>query len=152
MSEQNKMSGYDSEPVVYCAKCYSLRIKHEDSIDADCCMDCGCSDIKESSIETWEKMYEMRYGKKFTRKSNDVKNHPVFKMSLRELRHRLCKLPVWKLFVNKLYPEFPRGLNKTDSALLLFDKLLKDCRVDEFRMLLIKYYRKEIWQHTDVPQ
>ena len=77
MPDQNKMSDYDSEPVVYCAKCYSLRIKHEDIIDADCCMDCGCSDIRETDINNWEKMYERRYGKKFTKKGENIKNHPL---------------------------------------------------------------------------
>ena len=65
MSVEEKNQEYDSEPVKYCARCFSLKIKYEESIDAECCGDCGSSDILESSIEEWEKKYERKYGKKF---------------------------------------------------------------------------------------
>lgn len=146
MPERNTSNDYDSEPVVYCAKCYSLNIKHEDSIDTDCCMDCGCSDMKEADIEYWEKLYKERYGRRFAVKSTDLRNHPVFKMSVYELRQRFCQLPVWRQLARMLYPDFPVYFSRTDSAFMLFDKLLKDGRIDDFRKLLIRYYKKEICQ------
>lgn len=56
--QENKNINYDDEPVEYCSRCYSLKIVHEDSIDADCCMECGSTDISSASIDTWEKLYE----------------------------------------------------------------------------------------------
>ncbi len=31
MSEARGLNDYDSEPVTYCARCYSLKVKHEDA-------------------------------------------------------------------------------------------------------------------------
>lgn len=55
---------YNSIPVVYCKQCLSLRIRTlEDSMDY--CDDCGSTDIEDTDIETWEKMYQSRYGKPY---------------------------------------------------------------------------------------
>ena len=29
------------------------------------CGECGCTEVKETDIDTWDKMYEKKYGKKF---------------------------------------------------------------------------------------
>ena len=132
---------YDSEPVTYCAKCYSLKIRHEDAIDADCCAECGCSDTLSTSISTWEKLYEGRYGKKYVEKSNDITNSPMFQLSIGKLKMKVYDCPKWHEVIRTLYPRFPRGLSKADSIILLFDRLSKDNRINDLRKLLLKYYK-----------
>lgn len=57
---------YDEEPVFYCKKCLSLRIRHVTSIEnSDYCDDCGSTDIAQIDIGTWEKKYQHRYGYNF---------------------------------------------------------------------------------------
>lgn len=55
---------YNDEPVHYCANCLSLRVIADDDI-GDYCMDCGCAEIEQASIEDWEKKYYIKYGEKF---------------------------------------------------------------------------------------
>ena len=60
---------YNAIPVFYCKHCLSLNIKTVDeSIDTeylDFCADCGSTEIGQTDIHTWEKMYEQKYGKNF---------------------------------------------------------------------------------------
>lgn len=60
---------YNAIPVFYCKHCLSLNIKTVDeSIDTeylDFCANCGSTEIGQTDIHTWEKMYEQKYGKKF---------------------------------------------------------------------------------------
>lgn len=63
MSDMIDNSNYNDEPVFYCSRCLSLKVKCEDGLDY--CDDCGCGDIGESSFEDWERMYVKRYGRKF---------------------------------------------------------------------------------------
>ena len=60
---------YNAIPVFYCKHCLSLNIKTVDeSIDTeylDFCVDCGSTEIGQTDIHTWEKMYEQKCGKKF---------------------------------------------------------------------------------------
>lgn len=60
---------YNAIPVFYCKHCLSLNIKTVDeSIDTeylDFCAECGSTEIGQTDIHTWEKMYEQKYGKKF---------------------------------------------------------------------------------------
>lgn len=72
MGENNREEGnveYDAVPIKYCKHCLSLRILAVDSsIDADYldfCDDCGSTEIEETDIHTWEKMYEQKYGRNF---------------------------------------------------------------------------------------
>ena len=85
MNYQVKSDDYDSEPVKYCARCYSLKIKYEDALDSECCAECGSTDIQEAPIEEWEKKYERRYNRKFIQKTEDPKNtylaHPDFSVA-----------------------------------------------------------------------
>ena len=69
MSDKNNIEDYNTEPVTYCARCYSLKIKHEDALDADYCGECGSTDTAEASIEEWERLFERRYGHKYAEKS-----------------------------------------------------------------------------------
>lgn len=56
---------YNKIPVFFCKKCLSLNIKVMGE-DFDFCEDCGSTDIDQTDIYTWEKMYEQKYGKKFS--------------------------------------------------------------------------------------
>ena len=136
MSGRNSKEEYDSEPVVYCAKCYSLKIKHEDAIDADCCMECGCSDVLTATINEWEWMYARRYGHKFVEKKDNVRESRFFRMSINQLKTYVYNSPSREYIIKWLYPGFPRGLTNEESVILLFDKLIKDKRLDELRLLL----------------
>ena len=141
MSNLEKISDYDSEPVVYCSKCYSLKIKYEEAIDVDCCMDCGCSDISTTTIDEWEKLYERRYGHKFVERNNKNKNSYIYKLSIDELKSYVYKSLSWKNIVKELYPAFPEGMSKSDTVILLFDKLIKDNRLNDLRQVLTKYFK-----------
>jgi hypothetical protein len=132
---------YDLEPVKYCAKCYSLKIRYEEAVDSECCMDCGCSDTLTTSIDNWEKLYEGRYGHKYVVKSNNPKNSPLFKLPLSKLKIKLYDCPEWFTIIRKLYPDFPRGLGKVDSIILLFDKIYRDNKLDDLRLLMLDYYK-----------
>ena len=60
---------YNAIPVFYCKHCLSLNIKTVDeSIDTeylDFCANCCSTEIGQTDIHTWEKMYEQKYGKNF---------------------------------------------------------------------------------------
>lgn len=60
---------YDSIPVCYCKHCLSLNIKSVDeSIDTDYldfCDDCGSTEIENTDIHSWERLYEQKYGRNF---------------------------------------------------------------------------------------
>lgn len=138
MPTQEPLKDYDAEPVVYCARCYSLKIKYEEAIDTDCCMECGCSDIRSTTIDQWESLYENRYKHKYVVKSKDPKKDPIYRMPLDKLKIMVFEDPSWRNIIRKLYPGFPVGFSKSDSIILLFDKLIKDGRLDELKMILIK--------------
>ena len=141
MSEQDKINDYDSEPMAFCAKCFSPKIKHEAVIDMDYCGDCGCSSIREASVYEWESLYEKKYGHKYVVKGNDPKKNPVFKLPLNKLMNKLSNLDNWRSIILSLYPRFPGGFGKADSIVLLFDKLTKDNRLDDLRMKMMEYIK-----------
>lgn len=138
MRSNEPYDDYDSEPVRYCTKCYSLRIKYEESVDSDYCLDCGCSDTKETSIEEWEKLYEKKYGHKYTEKSNDPKKSPIFKLPLNKLMSKVANCIKWESIIRSIFSRFPRGLSKADSIVLFFDMLVKHNKLDDLRTLLYK--------------
>lgn len=143
MSKQDKIREYDSEPVTYCSRCYSLSIVHEDAIDADCCKECGCSDLKTSSVEEWEKLFEGRYGHKFVEASHNLRKSPVFMMSIDRLKKMVYNDSSWKELCKILYPAFPDGISRADSVVLLFAKLIQDNRLDDLRVELINQNYKK---------
>jgi hypothetical protein len=143
MSDQEKLKEYDLEPVVFCTRCYSLRIVYEPAIDADCCGDCGCSDTAETTIENWEKLYEKRYGHKYVTRNSDPQKTMVYNMSIEELKENFYDQPSWKDIIISLYPTFPGGIGKLDSIILFFDKLIKDGRLDELRQILVKKLKEK---------
>lgn len=69
MSKLPKGFDYDSIPVYYCKQCLSLKIKGVPSIPGmDYCDECNSTNIEQTSIEEWEKLYQQRYGYKFLEK------------------------------------------------------------------------------------
>ena len=101
MSKQSKLNDYDSEPVNYCTKCYSLGIKYEESIGMDCCSQCGCTDFKTTSFFEWEKLYMNRYGHKYVEKTNDVRMSPIFQLSPDKLKARYSMIPIGERFAQQ---------------------------------------------------
>lgn len=128
---------YDEDPVIYCKRCFSLKIKYEESIDSDCCAECGCSDVAEAPIEEWEKKYIKRYGHPYVLKGKDPKKTYLYKMSISELKEEFFKRTEWVDIIKTMYPRFPLAYGKVDSTILFFDRVLKDKRLDELKLLLL---------------
>lgn len=139
MSDEN--INYDEEPVVYCTKCYSLKIKYEETIDSDCCMDCGSTETAETSIHQWEELYKQRYGHKYIEKGNP-RNSLYFTMPLKKLRDLVYHCKLLPFIIKRFYPEMPKGLTKTEAINVLFNKLNKENQLDDLRYLLYNYYKK----------
>lgn len=54
---------YNDDPVFFCKSCLSLKIKTVAiGSDLDYCDECGSTDIEQTHIEDWSKMYRERYG------------------------------------------------------------------------------------------
>ena len=138
MDNGRKNKDYDSEPVKFCSKCYSLKVTYEDALGLECCADCGSSEISEASLEEWEKKYVQRYGHKLVVKNEDPRKTYIFKLSIHDLKTRVYKSQHWREIIQGLYPHFPGGFGREDSIILLFDKLYKDDRMDDLRLLLLK--------------
>ncbi len=142
MPEKDTNKNYDDEPVEYCKRCYSLKIRHEDITDTDCCMDCGSTEVAVTDIATWERLYEGRYGHKFVQKSADPRASIYFKMSIGRLKSEVFHTKPLQELIHDLYPHFPQGLGRSDSVILLFDRLITDNRLDDLRLLLYKENKK----------
>jgi len=54
---------YNKEPVYYCKKCLSLKVRAV--ADMSYCDDCGSTEIDEINIREWEKLYEKKVGVNF---------------------------------------------------------------------------------------
>lgn len=148
MYTPNATVEYDSEPVLYCANCYSLRIQHEDAVDSDFCRDCGCSEIKETSIENWERLYEIRYGHSYIHKNSDPTKSPIFRLSISELKEKVSSSSKWKEIIKSIYPHFPKGYGRIDALLLFFDKIIKDNKINDLRLLLYKKLGSKVLSHN----
>lgn len=134
--EARTLKDYDSEPVEYCARCFSLKIRHEDAIDSDCCMECGSTETATTDIGTWERMYEARYGHKYIRKTRDFRDSLYFRMTVSKLKMVLYESSILDKIIYRLYPKFPKGLSREEKVILLFDRLSQDNRIDDLRYQL----------------
>ena len=57
---------YNQEPVFFCKSCHSLKIKTVAiGSDLDYCDDCGSTDIDQTDINEWERVFEERFGFKY---------------------------------------------------------------------------------------
>ena len=64
-----KEKSYDDEPVWYCKRCLSLKIKKMPHvIGQDYCSDCGATDLASADIEEWKELYKKKYGQDFVQK------------------------------------------------------------------------------------
>lgn len=136
MPDNKKLKDYDDEPVQYCTRCYSLKIRHEEQTDTDFCMNCGCTETATATIDKWEKMFEERYGRKYVEKAYNPRGSVYFAMNIQELKKTAYKNKHLPYILRKLYPGFPKGYSKSDSILMLFDRLSKDNRIDDLRYVL----------------
>jgi len=59
---EDKRKEYNKEPVYYCARCLSLRILGVEGMEGlDYCDECNSTEIKETTIDEWNKMYENKH-------------------------------------------------------------------------------------------
>lgn len=62
-TEKSPKEEYNSIPVHFCTECLSLKVMRVAGMEGACyCDDCGCTDIKEASIEEWETLYKEKHG------------------------------------------------------------------------------------------
>lgn len=54
----------NDDKVYYCRDCLSLAVIGTE-LGIDCCQECGSTDIGETDFDSWEKMYNNRYGRNF---------------------------------------------------------------------------------------
>ena len=141
MPEGIHVEDYDSEPVRYCARCYSLKVKYDEEIDSEYCAECGSSDILEAPFEVWEKKYEKRYGHKYAVKNEDPKKTFIFNLPLEKIKTKVYKSEKWKDIIKAIYPKFPGGLSKADSVILFFDAIAKENKLNDLKFLLLKMFK-----------
>ena len=141
MGNQERQDDYNAEPVKFCAKCYSLKVKYEEATDSDYCDDCGCTDILEAPFEVWEYKYENRYKHKFAEKNEDPKKSFIFSLSVEKLKQKVYDSPNWREIIKSLFPKFPGGYSKADSIILFFDTVIKQNRIEELKLLLFKLFK-----------
>jgi hypothetical protein len=62
-TEKSPKEEYNNIPVHYCKECLSLKVMRVGGMEEACyCDDCGCTDIKQTSIEEWEQLYRKKHG------------------------------------------------------------------------------------------
>ena len=67
--ENESKQEYNNEPVFYCTKCLSLRIRHIIHMnESEYCDTCGSTDISQTDIDTWNKLYKEKYGHEYLNK------------------------------------------------------------------------------------
>lgn len=132
----------EEEPITYCARCYSIKIKYEDSVGVDCCGDCGCTDFRTIGFDEWENMYVRRYGHKYLEVEGNIKQSPIFLLTIPQLKAKVYGSPNWREICKAMYPSFPEGISKADSVVLLFAKLCQDGKMDDLRIELINQNKK----------
>lgn len=141
MPDAVQVNDYDSEPVRYCARCYSLKVKYDEEMESEYCDDCGSSDILELPFEAWEKKYEQRYGHKFAVKTEDPKKTFIFNLSVEDLKKKVCNSDKWKEIIKSMYPSFPGGLTKAEAIILFFHTIIKENKLTDLKFLLLKLFK-----------
>ena len=141
MPDAVQVNDYDSEPVRYCARCYSLKVKYDEEMESEYCDECGSSDILELPFEAWEKKYEQRYGHKFAVKTEDPKKTFIFNLSVEDLKKKVCNSDKWKEIIKSMYPSFPGGLTKAEAIILFFHTIIKENKLTDLKFLLLKLFK-----------
>lgn len=63
LKQLQRNSDYNKEPVYYCTKCLSLRIRDVEGMDdATYCDKCCATDVAQCTIEEWDSLYKAKYG------------------------------------------------------------------------------------------
>jgi hypothetical protein len=63
---KKRPKSYDDDPVYYCTRCLSLKIKPIPDIKGEnYCCDCGTTLVSKTTIDKWKEMYRNRYGKDY---------------------------------------------------------------------------------------
>lgn len=63
MGSDMQENEYNQEPVFFCKKCLSLKIRDVEYLeDSEYCDECGSTEVAQASIEEWDKLYSARYG------------------------------------------------------------------------------------------
>lgn len=138
-TNQRRSEEYNSEPVAYCPKCYSLQIGYIDGVEnSDYCMNCGCSETAVTSIGEWEELYRKRYGHSFVERKHNPELQRLNRMDMSELKQELFDNARCMSIIREMYPGFPKYLSRTDSVIMFFDKICKDRRIDELKDYLIR--------------
>lgn len=143
MSNTLNHEEYDSEPVSYCPKCYSLKIGYVPGTeDMEYCMDCGCLDIVTTNIYEWEKLYEARYGHKFIVKRNRDEEHPIWKLSIKDLRTKVLESFYYKEIILEIYPDWNYFANPVSTVFLFMDNVMKDRLLPKLKKTMIARQRE----------
>ena len=54
---------YNEEPVFYCERCLSLKVRFVNGLsNSEYCDDCGATEIAQTDIEDWRNKFKNRYG------------------------------------------------------------------------------------------
>lgn len=64
---------YNDIPVHYCKSCLSLRVFNDTGLEGlDYCDSCGSTNIDQTSIDTWNQLYKIRYGIEYINNSHSA--------------------------------------------------------------------------------
>ena len=138
MESTHSHNEYDLEPVSYCPKCYSLKIGYIPGVDdSDYCMECGCLDIVQGNIYDWEKLYEGRYGHKYVTIKKTIDRHPIWNLSVRDLRKKLLQSRCYMEIIREIYPDWRYFGTPVDVVFYFFDNIIKDRMMTRLRKIMI---------------
>jgi len=144
MKNTQDLNEFDLEPVSYCPKCYSLKIGYIPGVDdSDYCMDCGCVDIARCQIQDWEKLYEDRYGHKYVVKRNSFEGHPLWNLSVKDLRKKLLESPYYREIIREVYPNWNYYGKAVDTIFLFFDNVVNDRLLPKLKKAMILRQRNK---------
>ena len=68
--KNKKKEQYNNTPLCFCRKCLSISIYSEDSLEF--CLDCGGTDLAESGIDNWKRLFYEEYGNDYMNIPNTV--------------------------------------------------------------------------------
>lgn len=143
MKNTQNHNEYDLEPVSYCPKCYSLKIGYIPGVDdSDYCMDCGCVDVVRGNIFEWEELYKDRYGHKFIEDRKSLEGHPLWKLSIRDLRNKLLESSYCMEIIHEIYPDWKPGIRLVDTVFLFFDNIINDRLMPKLKKIMITRQRE----------
>lgn len=143
MESTTNHNEYDLEPVSYCPKCYSLKIGYIPGVeDSDYCMDCGCLDVARGNIFEWEKLYEERYGHKYVVKRQSYEGHPIWGLSIKDLKKMLSESPYYQEIIKEVFPTWRYYGKPVETVYLFFDHVIKTKSLPKLKKVMITRQRE----------